>query len=86
MKIKLGLLSGFCEQAWLFRSVAALPAQVRPENNNNIWNFSIPLLVDILILCNFSVCAPTHLMSCLMSLFAMLGNNTTPFFRGMVLF
>ena len=45
-------------QATLFRSVAALPAQVRPENNNNIWNFSIPLLVDISY--TTFLCVPLH--------------------------
>ena len=77
LKIKLGLLLGIGEQAWWFRSVAALSAQVRPENNNNVWNFSIPLLVDIAY--TTFLCVPhTHLMSCLIPFFAMFGNETTP--------
>ena len=31
LKIKLGLLLGLGEQAWLFQSAAALPAWIRPE-------------------------------------------------------
>lgn len=58
LKIKLGLLLGIGEQAWWFRSVAALSAQVRPENNNNVWNFSIPLLVDIAY--TTFLCVPLH--------------------------